>query len=72
MARERFSVPVKCGRCGQQGTIIWEENTGDALTRGPQTSLVAVSSGFYERIARNHRGSVEIVCERCNTVLPDD
>jgi hypothetical protein len=72
MARERFSVPVKCGRCGQQGTIVWEENAGDALSRGPQTTLVSISSGFYERVARSHRGSVEIVCQRCNTVLPDD
>ncbi len=72
MAREKFSVPVKYGRCGQQGTIVWEENVGDFLSRGPQTMLAAVSSGFYERVARNHRGSVEIVCQKCNTVLPDD
>jgi hypothetical protein len=72
MAREKFSVPVKCGRCGQQGTIVWEENAGDSLCRGPQTTLVAVPAGFYERVARNHRGTVEIVCGRCNTVLPDD
>ena len=72
MAREQFSVPIKCGRCGQQGKIIWEENAGDALARGPQTALVSLSSGFYERVARNHRGSAEIVCQKCNTVLPDE
>jgi hypothetical protein len=44
MAREKFSVPVKCGRCGQQGTIVWEENVGFSLSRGPQTMLAAVSS----------------------------
>jgi ribosomal protein L37E len=71
MAREQFSVPIKCGRCGQQGNIVWEENVG-ASPRGPQTAFVSVSSGFYERVARNHRGSVEIVCQRCNTVLPDE
>jgi hypothetical protein len=71
MAREQFSVPIKCGRCGQQGNIVWEENA-EASPRGPQTALAALSSGFYERVARNHRGSVEIVCQRCNTVLPDE
>ena len=72
MAREQFSVPVKCGRCGQQGMIVWEENAGDSLARGPETMLVSLSGGFYERVARNHRGSVEIACQKCNTALPDD
>jgi hypothetical protein len=71
MSREQFSVPVKCGRCGQQGVIVWEENAGNALAKGPQTSLVSLTSGFYERVARNHRGA-EIACQRCNSVLPDE
>ena len=57
MAREQFSVPIKCGRCGQQGNIVWEENAGDALARGPQTALVSLSSGFYERQSSRQRGN---------------
>jgi hypothetical protein len=55
-----------------RGTIVWEENAGDSLSRGPQAALVSVSSCFYERVARNHRGTIELVCQRCNTALPDD
>ena len=72
MAREQFSVPIKCGRCGQQGNIVWEENVGTSLPKGPETSLVSLSSGFYERVTRDHRGGAEIVCQKCNTVLPDE
>ena len=44
----------------------------EALQSVPATRLVSLSSGFYERVARNHRGSAEIVCQKCNTVLPDE
>lgn len=66
--RSRFSVPLKCRKCGRVGVATWEENTDDNLAAGRQSSLESVSWGFFQQIPASHRGNSEIVCENCNTI----
>ena len=69
--REEFAVPVKCAGCDQTGSIIWSENALLNRARGPERMLVLISGGFHksERVAPS--GDPEIVCNRCETALPD-
>jgi hypothetical protein len=66
--RTQFSVPMKC-KCGQYGVAVWEENKN--LSRsGPETSLISLSDGFFERIVKKDRFSIEVVCHACGAVQP--
>jgi hypothetical protein len=65
--RDEFTVDLKCHRCGQTGVSTWEENTG-VNRNGRQTSLVSVSSGFYERLSKKSPHSIELVCHNCEAV----
>jgi len=65
--REQFTVDLKCHRCGQTGISIWEENA-QAHRDGPDMSLISVSSGFYERLARKNPCAIVLVCHSCKAV----
>jgi len=67
--RDQFTIPLKC-RCGQTGTAVWEEN-GAVSPAGPQPYLVNLSDGFYERIKKKDRKSIELVCARCGAAQPE-
>ena len=69
-ARDQITVAIQCPRCGQKGETVWEENHAIS-SEGPQTSLVSLSSGFYERINKRSPYQIELVCHRCETVQPD-
>ena len=47
--RERFTFPSSAS--GQKGTAVWEENSGIS-PMGPQTYLVRLLDGFYERFKK--------------------
>lgn len=65
LGRDQFAIPLKC-QCGQIGTAIWEESNAVAPA-GPQTYLVSLSGGFYERIRKEDGSAIELVCSRCGT-----
>lgn len=66
--RDQFTVPLKCV-CGQTGIAVWE----DASTGMPssQPYLVTLTDGFYERIMKKDRRSIELVCHNCGAVMPE-
>jgi len=65
--RHKLTAPVAC-RCGQQGVAIWEENVLKT-TRGHQSELLEVSSGFYIRINKKDGSTAEIGCDRCERTV---
>ncbi len=67
LQRSPFSIDVTCHRCGQTGVSVWEEN--DRIgPDGPQTELVRVSTGFYQRLTRKRPHLIELDCHRCEAV----
>ena len=69
--REQFAVPIKCPKCGQVGSISWEEEAGADRRQGSMRKLILVSSGFHQRPGHNNSGDATIVCDRCGQVQPD-
>lgn len=65
--RDQFTIDLKCHRCGQTGISTWEENARVSKD-GSQTSLVSVSSGFYERLSKRAPHAIELVCHRCEAI----
>ena len=55
---------IHCPKCGASGQAVWE-NEPLGLT------LVSLSSGFYERLARFTPYRIDIVCHACGTALPE-
>jgi hypothetical protein len=49
---------------------VWEENSA-VSPAGPQPYLVSLSDGFYERIKKKDRKSIELVCARCGATQPE-
>ena len=68
--REKFAAKIKCPKCGQIGSATWEENA-DLSPKGPMSQLLNVSSGFYQRMVKPERRTIETVCGVCETVIPD-
>ncbi len=69
--REPFAIAIKCPKCGQAGSAIWEETDAFSRQHGPQRTLKLLSSGFFQRPAPMPALDPQIVCDRCDTVLPD-
>lgn len=70
VSREKFPVKIKCPKCGQTGSALWEENN-EISPRGPMSSLESLSDGFHQRIKNASTHLPEVVCSGCGTVLPD-
>ena len=68
-SRDQFTIPLKC-KCGQTGFALWEENS-EVSPAGPETYLVRLSDGFYERINKKDQQSIELVCGRCGAKQPE-
>ncbi len=69
--RDRFAVPVVCKKCGQHGSVFWEENAIHNRTEGSQRELISVSNGFHQEIGRTQSGDAVIVCDSCGEQLVD-
>lgn len=69
--REEFAVAIRCPKCGHHGKSIWEETDGANCQHGPQRLLKFVSAGFSSENAQTQSGDPEIICDRCEAVLPD-
>jgi hypothetical protein len=67
-SRDQFTIPLKC-KCGQTGSVVWEENSNIGAA-GSETALITLSEGFYERIVKKDRRSIELVCHRCGATQP--
>lgn len=48
--RDQFTIQIRC-KCGQNGNAVWEENS-NMSEKGPETILVSLSDGFYNRIRK--------------------
>lgn len=64
LQQEQYSINARCPKCRATGSVVWER-------LGAAKSLVSVSSSFYERIAKFTPYKIEVVCQRCGTVIPD-
>jgi hypothetical protein len=51
--------------------VVWEENGGADLARGPERKFIAASEGFHPKTGRTGSGDPLIVCERCGAIQPD-
>jgi hypothetical protein len=60
----QFSINIICPKCGTVGVVVWESAAG-------QTSLVRLSNGFYERLAKKDPYPIELVCHDCGTAQPE-
>lgn len=69
--RDRFTLNVNCPHCGRIGQITWEENAIGYREAGPQRRLIAVSTGFHSEEGRTLSRDPLIVCDDCDSILPD-
>jgi hypothetical protein len=70
--REEFAVKLRCPKCDQHGTAIWEETDAAHRHDGPQRVLKFVSAGFsFSRDKLSSSGDPEIVCDHCEAVQAD-
>jgi hypothetical protein len=69
--REEFVVAIRCPKCRQHGSTVWEEATGSHRSQGPQRRLKVVSAGFSQGAVNPVSRDPEIVCDNCETTLPD-
>ena len=70
-ARDRFSLDLKCPRCGQIGIITWEENSTGHRQLGSEGQLIDVTPGFHSEEGRTQSGDPMIICNHCDTIQPD-
>ena len=68
--RERFPVKIKCPRCKQIGSAIWEE-AARPNPEGLKPTLISLPVGFYHRARKDLAGLPELVCDDCQTVILD-
>jgi hypothetical protein len=69
--QEKFALVVRCAKCGQRGTAIWE-GQNPIRTRGGECVLSFVSKGFsHGREVPSQLCSPETTCDRCDEVQPD-
>jgi len=69
--RERFAEPVACKKCGQHGSIFWEENAVGNRASGSQRELIRISNGFHREMERTLSGDPIVACDNCGERLPD-
>jgi len=67
MAKDRFSIPLKCPSCGAFGTAHAEEEDGWRYLRGnTATTITELPEGFKIIPQRSGMASVDIFCEKCH------
>jgi hypothetical protein len=69
MAREQFAVAIKCGACGQSGSVEWDQRCRFEPGIGFRRRLALVSEGFHDESAATPSREPKIVCDACGTVL---
>jgi hypothetical protein len=65
--RVRIKVELRCPKCKQIGSAIWEENSAPS-PNGPEPVLFSVSDGFYQRMTNNHR-DLQTRCVKCDAIV---
>jgi hypothetical protein len=61
---EQFTTAIVCGKCGQEGDIVWERTEGRT-----KRIFFRVSDGFYRSIRGRHSAEPSIICDDCGAVL---
>jgi hypothetical protein len=69
-SRDIFPIALRCPKCGQTGTAMWEENS-HISPDGPEPTLASLSDGFYRRDGEGPAGAPLIVCRQCETPQPE-
>jgi hypothetical protein len=67
-AARQFSAPLRCLKCGQKGTAMFEHNAGGHGGKVTATSPFATSDEFYLRMNVRATSNPHIVCAQCGTV----
>lgn len=68
--RARFPVRIKCAKCGQTGSAIWEEAAAPNPD-GPKPVLISLPDGFYHRMQKDHGAPPQLVCGNCGSIIHD-
>ena len=62
---EQYKANIICPNCGTAGIIAWE------TTRG-ERSLISLSRGFSERLAKKTPHFIELVCNNCGATQVEE
>jgi predicted RNA-binding Zn-ribbon protein involved in translation (DUF1610 family) len=67
-ARDRWTVDLRCPKCGNSGTAhLWQED-GWSFSNGDQsTHIDALPDGF--RIQTQRTGALKFFCEKCGIAV---
>ena len=72
MESKRFTTDIHCIKCAQIGAAIWEEGRDPlGLATAGRAKLISVSSGFHREDGLTILGDPIIVCDLCESVVPD-
>lgn len=67
MAKDRFTIPLKCPKCGKKGEAHCEEEDGWAFVKGKTTTKVNdMTLGFSRVKKKSYWGDdLNFVCDDC-------
>jgi predicted RNA-binding Zn-ribbon protein involved in translation (DUF1610 family) len=74
MAKDRFTISLKCPKCGRAGEANWEQEDGWAFVKGnTATTVKSVTAGFSRVKKESFWGDdVNFVCDACGELSADD
>jgi endogenous inhibitor of DNA gyrase (YacG/DUF329 family) len=67
-AKDRYSFPVKCPKCGLDGTIDVSEN--DYPFTPPETKIESIHGNFTATQAGGTSSTIKIACGGCGASVP--
>jgi predicted RNA-binding Zn-ribbon protein involved in translation (DUF1610 family) len=67
MAKDRFTIPLLCPKCGKTGEAHCEQEDGWAFVKGnTATTVTQVNPGFSRVKKQSHWGNdVNFLCDEC-------
>jgi hypothetical protein len=71
MGVQQFTVEFVCLTCAQVGVAGWEEAYCRERPFHAKRNMIFLSRGFHQGDGKTLSGDPEIVCDRCDSVLPD-
>lgn len=71
METEHFVTDIGCYTCSRFGVAIWTEGRTPDRAVGHQAKLMQVSSGFHSEQRKQNPYAATIICDICNSALPD-
>jgi hypothetical protein len=65
-ARDRFSAPLECPKCGRSGKVQFSELDGYSYMSDRSTTVDDLPEGFKVVQKPSGWGTVDIFCEQCD------